>query len=979
MRSLRSIHAACDPLRAPDEVGPGCGRPRAAGDGEKPAAPQDATVHQGPPDAATESDAVETALIADLREALGFQPDASQAGPAEQAAASVVLDPDTLPAGTRLADFKILGELGRGGMGIVYRARQISLGREVALKVLPRYARHGRVAVQRFRAEAQAAARLHHTNVVSIYAQGECEGQFYYAMELVDGVGLDTVIRSRPDLLSSTRARGGSSAGWGLASGTRIDTDRGPARPAADIEAPRPPNWTREDYRHLARLLAEVADALDCAHRNNVIHRDVKPHNLLLGQNNRLHLTDFGLARLTDEPHLTISGEIMGTPAYLSPEQVRGDAGKIDHRTDIYSLGVTLFELLTRRKPFAGETREQIISGIRTTEPTPPRRIDRRIPIDLETICLRAMEKSPARRHPTAALLAEDLRRFAEGRPILSRRITPLAKAAKWVRRHQALTAALVSIGLAVVLGGGLILSVRSARQQEGQRLQQEGQRLLRDAYEHLAYFDYRTPELVTADIERAAELGADPLELHLVRALAGAGTPYLSEAKAHLEAVREADPDDLRAWYLLAWMQRREHESAAAWATFEQAEQRGPPRSADAWFFRGLAMHFDDPQTAIESYRQANALRARESSFYPQAVLHLARARNQQLYATRSLDGLPEIADSLEQLIRHEHYAAYPHYLLSIAHRLAAEIYQGSRGTRDDSLVQQHYAQALEWARLGQKVDPADDRPVTAEAECLESRGLWEEALAARTRAIALATGEYQRWEGYHFRWRLHYWLGDLDAALDDLAVLREYDPQCPFYEHIYPALVYAEQGDLPTALSHARARAEQAPDNAQAVLWSATCLRLLGQPGEAADLLESHATMVDCTAELIPPQSEAWVRALYEHCQSGGPLTELDALADEVAQPWRLWGEGHFHAAARRLSGGDREGALAGFGRAYRAFDNERRYTYHAKLIYHKMQQDPAWPPWISLSWKQELDKQRDWDLEPSAGPRLRGQGED
>jgi serine/threonine protein kinase len=229
--------------------------------------------------------------------------------------------------------------------------------------------------------------------------------------------------------------------------------------------------WTRADYRHVARLLADVADALDCAHQHGVIHRDVKPHNLLLGATNRLHLTDFGLARLTDAPHLTASGEVMGTPAYLSPEQVRADIGRIDHRTDIYSLGVTLYEIITKRKPFEGETREQILSGICTAEPAAPRRLNPHIPLDLETICLRAMEKEPGRRQATAAVLAEDLRRFADGRPILSRRTSRLEKAAKWVTRHKAATVAMAATAAMVLLAAGLEWSLSAGRSREAERL----------------------------------------------------------------------------------------------------------------------------------------------------------------------------------------------------------------------------------------------------------------------------------------------------------------------------------------------------------------------------------------------------------------------------------------------------------------------------------------------------------------------------
>ena len=914
------------------DVCPKCGHPLAAAADVGVADTSDCAADEG--------------LIATLQEAFELDAAALRSPGAcrlyrsanSSAIASRCLSMTALAPGSHLGDFEIIGELGRGGMGIVYRARQLSLGRTVALKVLPGRAQHGRTAVRRFQAEAQAAARLHHTNIVPVYAQGQHDGHFFYAMELVEGVGLDAVIHSQPELLSSTRLRGAEVSPASQA-GASPTTPGGSPRD----ESIAPPEWTTADYRHVAALLAGAADALDCAHRSNVIHRDVKPHNLLLGTNNRLHLTDFGLARLTDAPHLTIDGEVMGTPAYLSPEQVRGDSSEIDHRTDIYSLGVTLYEVLTRRKPFDGQTRDEILATICRGDPPAPRRLNPRIPIELETICLRAIEKDPARRHPSAAVLGEDLRRFSQGRPILSRRVSLPAKALRWAARHKALATAVVAIVAVGVLSTALAWSASAARHREAARL-------VRDAYEKLAYTDYHQPQRVQADVERAASLGADTAELLRVQALACLGASDQPGALRYLEACLQQDPADQRAQYLLAWAQARSRQYAAARAAFEHAERIGPPTAPDAWFFRGLAIHFDDPKEAIESYRHANALRAREHAIYPQAVLHLARARNQQLYRSRSLDGFADADASLRQLIEHQQYGAYPYYLLSIAHRLAAEIYSGSEGTRGDALVTEHYAQALEWARAGQQVEPANDRPITAEAECLESMGRYAEALAARTRAIEVAAAERERCEGHHYRWRLHYWTGAPEAALADVAVHAECDPRSRFYAHVYPALILAEMGDMPAALAHARALASETPGGAQDVLWSATCLCLLGRPDEAEALLAARAGSVDSGVDLVPPQSEEWVRALYDCCLGNAPFTTLEALAAEVDGPWRLSGEAHFHHGALQLARGDRTAALASFQRAYRSFDSELRYTFHAKLAYIRMEGDPSWPAWIA-----------------------------
>jgi tetratricopeptide (TPR) repeat protein len=287
---------------------------------------------------------------------------------------------------------------------------------------------------------------------------------------------------------------------------------------------------------------------------------------------------------------------------------------------------------------------------------------------------------------------------------------------------------------------------------------------------------------------------------------------------------------------------------------------------------------------------------------------------------------------------------------LLSIAHRLAAEVYLGSAGTRGDALVEHHFSQALEWARRGQAAEPASDRPPTAEAECLESMGRFAEAVAARTQAIAAATKDVSRWEGYHYRWRLRYWLGDFAGALSDLAACAAFDPDNRFYAYVYPALVRAESGDRAGALAQARALAEEHPHNPQDQLWAATCLRLLGQETAARDLLQGPAGAdLDFTSGLVPPQTPEWVRALYAYACAGGSPQDLEESTLQVSGSWRLWGELHFHTGALHLAQGDRSRALSAFRRAYRSFDSERRYTYHAKLICIQMDADPTWPHWI------------------------------
>jgi tetratricopeptide (TPR) repeat protein len=303
----------------------------------------------------------------------------------------------------------------------------------------------------------------------------------------------------------------------------------------------------------------------------------------------------------------------------------------------------------------------------------------------------------------------------------------------------------------------------------------------------------------------------------------------------------------------------------------------------------------------------------------------------------------------------------------------LAAEIYSGSAGTRGNALVDQHFEKALHWARVGEALAPDDFHPVLAEAHCLESMGRYDEAVAARTRAINLSSADVPRCECLHYRWRLHYWLGELDAALADAQAHAECMPESRAYAHVYPALIRAEMGDLAAARTHARALADTPPTDPLAVLWSATTLRLLGDTDEAAALLADREPAIEFAAAADRERTETWLRALYAAAQTGDGLDDLEALAQQSEQPWRLWGEAYFHDAARRLAEGDRAGARSGFERAHRAFDGETQYTYHAKLILERMQADPVWPTWIPPATKTVPETATTSDTTVSRAERL------
>src|SRR5262245_23691144 len=316
-------------------------------------------------------------------------------------------------------------------MGVVYEAVQTSLGRRVALKVLSPGLGLTPKVIDRFRREAAAAARLHHTNIVPVYATGEERGTHFYAMELIDGPSLDAVIRE----LCPAPGTGPNDKTRMAPPGGPPSTDSFEPGPATVTPPPTAISTVRSSAQRIDRaaaMIAEVADALHHAHRHGVTHRDIKPSNLLLSSDGRLSITDFGLARLLEQPGMTVSGEFLGTPAYMSPEQITTGRTPVDHRTDIYSLGATLYELLVLRPPFDADGRDRLLALVIQKEPVPLRKLDPTIPRDLETICLKCLEKDPDRRYASAKDLADDLRRFVNRFAIHAKRAGPLTRAKKW-------------------------------------------------------------------------------------------------------------------------------------------------------------------------------------------------------------------------------------------------------------------------------------------------------------------------------------------------------------------------------------------------------------------------------------------------------------------------------------------------------------------------------------------------------------------
>ncbi|MHC1765869.1 MAG: protein kinase [Verrucomicrobiia bacterium] len=331
-------------------------------------------------------------------------------------------------------DYELIEEVGRGGMGIVYRARQVSLDRIVAVKMLLFGPEASKEFVQRFRTEATAAGSLQHPHIVSIHEVGIHQGQQYLVMDFVKGPPLSRLVSHHQPL----------------------------------------------PVRRAAAYLKTIAEAVHYAHEHGILHRDLKPSNVLIDEGNQPRITDFGLAkRLVGDSEMTVSGQVLGSPNYMPPEQATAKRGKVSRRSDVYGLGAMLYHLLTGRAPFVAETVPETLRLVLETDPVSPRLLNPSVPRDLETICLKCLEKNTASRYATAQAMADELARFLRDEPIQARPVTRLERVGRWCRRKPVIAALAAGVVLVFLLGiGGVLWQARRATQAatEAQRQKQEAQ-----------------------------------------------------------------------------------------------------------------------------------------------------------------------------------------------------------------------------------------------------------------------------------------------------------------------------------------------------------------------------------------------------------------------------------------------------------------------------------------------------------------------
>ena len=875
-----------------------------------------------------------------------------------------------------LGDFELIRELGRGGMGVVYEARQVSLNRKVALKVLKVGLGLTTQAVTRFQREAAAAAKLHHTNIVPIYATGEDGDHHFYAMELIEGPGLDQVIRrlreerenpaaaegtklktsnSKLQVPSSKHQTPGSKSKSGSSDHASGSAGVSPAQSELAGRMPALPGPNEENlaateiadsksqipssksqtvgesttslesgsgyFDSVARMLAEVADALDHAHKEGVIHRDIKPSNLMLSNQGRLHLTDFGLARVLEEPGMTVTGDFMGSPLYMSPEQIAAGRAPLDHRTDIYSLGATLYQMLTLQTPFLGERRDQIIGQIVHKEPKPPRSVERKVPPDLETICLKAMDKDPDRRYQTGGAMAEDLRRFVNRFAIEAKRANPVQRVIKWTKRHPAVAAALAGC---VVLGLCAVGFAVQARRSQQELLAAKRQRALDSALAASMSGNLASAESAIKDIE---VVGGSPGQVRMLRGLLAFQNGNLDAAIDELRQAVALLPNNVAARSLLGVVYNHAWRWSEYIAEAEKADRLAPVTPEDH-LFKGYLLSFIDAVRALNSLNQS--IRMHDTS--------MARAIRMEVRAMAIMDiGGEKEAEQLllDGAVARENLPNHPYVLFVnlFARVSASEIYRlAGKPAKVQQMLEEARRDAQTLEAFVHLPDPA--------------LGLWTywNYVHEERKVLALLDAVAERSEVPTYAYMCgvsHFREGETTKAA---ALLDKAKNTSNISFDLLRAMIAAEVNSNSAPAIEIYDAAMKRYTTRNDLMGVQRMALILGQSQRAMATSRQIRQSTPPYSKIFSPFTEPWEKYVC------GEISDEELI--QLAKNSRADQLSAFHIIAmRRLGEGDRAKAREYFQKATAfAMFGYSDYDF-SRAILKRMEKDPTWPPWIQV----------------------------
>ncbi len=871
-----------------------------------PSDPSDPNASQtDPPSAAVPGDSLETVLDEYLEElARGGSPDPERYIREHPSLADALrgvfktlefveatsrsLNAGKLESGHMLGEYRIVREIGRGGMGVVYEAVQTSLHRRVALKVLPPGALLSPNAPERFLREAETAGRLHHTNIVPVHAVGEEQGVRFYVMQYIEG-------RSLADHLRRLAAEG--------------------TRPGHDY------------CRRVARWGRQVADALEYAHREGIIHRDVKPSNLLLDARDNVWITDFGLARADARLTITLSGDVIGTARYMSPEQARGGRAQLDGRTDIYSLGATLYELLALRPAFDGDSREAVLTRIAFSDPKPLGQVQPGIPRDLETIIGKCMRKNPDHRYARAADVAEDCRRFLVGEPILARR-TPLhVRIGRFVRRHRVRVAAVLV--MAALLTTTIVLRTQMRRA--------EGRRSLQDGLAAML-LDFN-PSAAAKHLDRADALGVRTAELYLYRGLIPLLTAQPQRAIEPLTEALRRSPNNVEACQGLAYAYFEMTDDVNA-MRFLRRHDESHIQTALGWLLRGHAFTHLDGADPVACYDRALDI---QPDFTP-AIEARATFRRHRLLIEGDRAALQPMLDDFDAWVIFRPKSARAYAARATGYLFAAAY----AATQPD--LREYPAKWL--AHCSEDLDRALEIGGDRLADVYGRRGIlrryvgdYAGAAEDLSRAIELdraAAGTEHPGFVHHRVIALHE-AGDLQTALAEIT------PACADMPSFFPlalqrAILLAEVGRLDEARTVCRETLRQHQTNTTAILIAAGVAELLGDSAAALAALDAVRQRLDDAQP--DPTDDPFTRPCLEYLSGrmhATALLDLPRVTPGVRCAMTLL------IALRELGLGRRSEARL----ALQACKGTGVFVFihyrFAEVLQARLHADPAWPPWI------------------------------
>jgi hypothetical protein len=785
---------------------------------------------------------------------------------------------------SRLGDYEVLEQVGSGGMGVVYKVRDLALNRVLALKTIRHVGPASDPAMDRFFREARICGQLHHPSIVPIYAVGEVDGMPYVVRPFIEGEDLRAFLKKAGCL---------------------------PARDAAEI-------------------VAEVADILDFAHRHGVIHRDVKPANIMVDADGRPHMLDFGLARSfadEGEASLTCEGALIGTAAYMSPEQADGRLAALGPASDIYSIGATLHALLTGRPPFQGHSSLDVVRQLREDEPVPPRRLVPTIPPDMEAICLKALSKRPADRYTTAREMAEDLRRFLDDRPILARMPSAPERLARWARRRPAWFAVILAASLAVLLLTAVLAGWFKQNLANRRRVADAVDRALTAAMGG----DLDTAEQAIAEAERA---GSSTGQVRMLRGQIALHRGQSREAVRHLEQAVRLLPKSVAAHGMLA----AAYASDGQWEWYDNAVREMAqltPSTSEDFLFKGYAEANLEPTRGLETMKQA-------FDHYPTTGIALLLRSYVRAYVAQDTDD-QTVAEGAVQDAR---------YATGLLRDNPAALWVSLNAHLAKAGVHEHHDEPdqrrAELELAGKDADAL--KPFTALPETVVYRWLYfrevgrEEEVLEELRLASERTDHVYVTSCYALTLFRRGQPGDFEAAL---RVLQKRPGSYNYNDRLLPFLLaehdYPDKHAWPARARKAYEDFAARAQDGVAVMDTQMFLCLLGKKRDA---VQASRALLEQPERFYALRREAILRCLR---YNAGDLPEDDLVRGAGGSRWDQC-LAHYYVAMKKLADGDRKGAQEHFDKVIktRAFlwgMYDMSWVFQARLA-----KDPNWPRWIS-----------------------------